>query len=129
MSDRSRRTTVCHRSQAVRSDVSARRWAASEAIATPFDTDRLTIVVSSVYKDFDDDVEVEWCYARNGSGDDDVNVPDDLLEQNSSVILAEVSYDYQAAFSVILNASYQLSDEFYLRPRRSVRVNCEDCDC
>lgn len=102
---------------------------ASEAIATPFDTSKLSIVVSSVYKDFDDEVEVEWCYARNGAGSDEANVPDDLLEQNSSVILAEVSYDYEAAFSVILDASYQLSDEFYLRPRRSVRVDCEDCDC
>lgn len=103
---------------------------ASGAIMTPpFTPANMKIVVRSVYKDSDGDVAVEWCDARNGGVSGAPELPDNLLEDNSSIILAEVSYEYYPAISVILKAHYTLSDEFYLRPRRSLKVACEDCGC
>jgi len=35
-----------------------------------------------------------------------------------SIIMAEVSYEYQSEFGYIVSTSKTISDKFYLRPRR-----------
>jgi len=90
---------------------------------------QVSIVVTSIVMDEDGDIEVDWSRAKNGTprGTDDVSPPDGILEPNTSVILAETSFEFSPLVAVLLDAHYTLEDEFYLRPRRSLRVQCDDC--
>jgi hypothetical protein len=45
-------------------------------------------------------------------------MPAGLVPSPGSVIVAEVEYDYESSFGLVLDASREVSDTFYLRPRR-----------
>jgi hypothetical protein len=48
-----------------------------------------------------------------------------MMVGGGSVIYAEVSHDYSSSTGKIIYGTVQLTDEFYLRPRRAVKVERE----
>ena len=98
---------------------------AGRAIVAPFDADPLQMRVTSIYMAMDDTVEVQWSdavgmapHAEGGS----ISVPNGILERNRSVVMVEVQYQYDTLFSEIGVSQFDISEIFYLRPRRSVVV-------
>jgi hypothetical protein len=51
-----------------------------------------------------------------------VSVPGGIVPPNSSVIFTEVSYTYTSTYGMFLTSGVTSTDEFYARPRRSVKV-------
>lgn len=98
--------------------------AASE-ILSPLPTEGLTIVVTSIELDEDDDPAVDWSDAENGSPRTSVNdltIPAGMIDAGGSVILAEVTYQYDSIITAFIGQNFELSDRFFLRPRQSAKV-------
>ncbi len=100
-------------------------FTASSAIMQPYDTAGLQMRVTSVLMDVDGAIAVGWSEGQGmtplapGSS---VSVPAGILQPNTSIIMAEVSYDYTSTLGTFLTAPIGLGDTFYLRPRRSQSV-------
>jgi Flp pilus assembly protein TadG len=101
---------------------------AAGAIMTPFPTDELKIVLSSVVADQNNNGKVAWSYATKGSPrakNSAYSVPNGLTEEGTSVIVAEITYafkplvDLKAFFSP---GAFDMTRTFYARPRRSLAV-------
>lgn len=99
---------------------------AGNVIIAPFDTTPLQIRISSVMMDMDGDVEVQWSdavgmspYSEGGS----VTMPDGVLSPNRSIVMVEVEYRYETMFSELGVSHFDISEVFYLRPRRSIVVS------
>ncbi len=103
--------------------------AAASSIMTPFPTDGpLKIVLSSVVADNNNNGKVAWSYANKGSGratNSAYAVPAGRTEAGSSVILAEITYDFTPLVgltSFFSPGSFQMKRTFYARPRKSLTV-------
>lgn len=109
--------------------------AAASSILTPYSTTPLTIVLSSVVADVDNNGKVDWSCASKGSAraeDSAYAVPAGLTEANSSVIVAEVTYAYTGLLgltSFFSPGSYNITRTFYTRPRQSATVEKTDTGC
>ena len=117
--------------------------AAAGRIMRPFATDASNPSVQfvSAAKDNGNNITVEWSYPNTVTN---VNVDPDLIDENSSVIIATVTYNappgsIQQMFETInilgmfsFTASpTTFTETFYAKPRRALRVNYspsgEDC--
>jgi hypothetical protein len=95
------------------------------------DLSNLDVKLVSVVADADSNVTVNWSYNRTGgepypqdSAYDDL--PDDLIEPRSSVVVSEVSYDYTPPVGHFIIGGITLSERFFLRPRKSLQVTKTD---
>lgn len=106
--------------------------AASTSILTPYATEPLTIVLSSVVADDDNVGKVEWSCASKGAARNKgstYEVPKGLTDPTSSVIVAEVTYAFKplVGLSTFFSpGSFSMGQTFYARPRRSLEVKKED---
>jgi len=109
--------------------------AAATSILNPYSTTPLTIVLSSVVADVNNNGKVAWSCASKGSAraeDSAYPVPAGLTEANSSVIVAEVAYAYTGLLGLteFFNpGSYNMTRTFYTRPRQSAKVDKTDVGC
>jgi Flp pilus assembly protein TadG len=101
---------------------------AGNVIVAPFSPAPLQIRITSAMMDGDGNVEVQWSdaqgtspYAAGGS----VTVPEGVLSPNRSIIMVEVDYAYDTLFSQLNFSQFNISEVFYLRPRRSIVVSRE----
>ena len=100
-------------------------FTASTAILEPYDTAPLQMRVSSVSMAADNSISVDWSEGKNmtprapGSS---VSMPSGLLQPNTSIVMAEVSYAYVSSIGAFLKTPITLNDTFYLRPRRALKV-------
>lgn len=95
---------------------------ATQAIMMPFDVGNLTIQVAGVEIDEDSDTEIAWSASRNGTAPvvgETYDIPASLLIPNSFLVVANLSYSYTPATSAAITGTINLSDDFFLRPRRS----------
>ena len=105
---------------------------ASTSILTPYSDAPLTIVVSSVVADQNNNGKVAWSYANKGAArakDSAYTVPAGLTQANSSVIVAEVSYAYSPLLNLAGYAnpgSFTMERTFYARPRKSLTIKKTD---
>jgi Flp pilus assembly protein TadG len=94
-------------------------------ILRPFDTSSATIRITSVVADPNTgNTTVDWSDARNiapRSPGSAVTIPN-ILSPGQSVVMAEVSFRYQTLFGEYLTSGMTVSDTFYLKPRRSTKV-------
>lgn len=99
---------------------------AGSVIVAPFDPAPLEIRITSILMDAAGEVEVQWSDAdgmspyAEGSA---ISVPDGVLERNRSVIMVEVEYRYETMFGELGVNHFDISEIFYLRPRRSIVVS------
>jgi Flp pilus assembly protein TadG len=102
-------------------------FAAATAIMVPFDSAELSIVVTSVLIDKDGNATVDWSAAAPGSGTAhrsgaDFDLPAGLRIPYTSLIVAEVGYEYNSFLNYIVTTGIPMSDTLYLRPRASDKV-------
>jgi len=100
---------------------------AAAAIMVPFNSTEATIVVSSVVIDADGNSTVGWSAASLGATTPYVDgapytLPTGLVVPNTSLIVAEVQYQYNSFLNYIVTSGISMSDIFYLRPRASAEV-------
>lgn len=100
-------------------------FTAASAILQPFGTAPLKMRVTSVTMDGAGDIAVAWSQGQGMSArapGSTVSTPAGILQANTSIIMAEVTYDYDSLVGSMVNTNVQLDDTFYLRPRRSIEV-------
>ena len=99
---------------------------AARSIMVPYDSGGVSIVLTSVVADEDNNTTVDWS-CSNGAGGTHAQgspftLPDNLTQPFTSVIVAEVEYTYTSILSKVVETPINMSDTFYLRPRRSLTV-------
>ncbi|HEX8234087.1 MAG TPA: TadE/TadG family type IV pilus assembly protein [Caulobacteraceae bacterium] len=100
-----------------------------KTIMNPFPQDQLKVCVTSVTADANKVTKVDWRRGSDGgacSTGSTVTIPLDLAE-GDSVVMAETSYAYTSPIKYILPNALSFQETFYLRPRRSDKVVCNDC--
>jgi len=99
---------------------------AAASIITPYDENKLRIRVSGVAIDSKGKATVAWSDARNDTPlakKSVVALPDGVNQKDSFIVTTEVHYNYQPTFGYVLTGSFDLTDQFYLRPRLSAEVD------
>ncbi|MDZ4759755.1 MAG: TadE/TadG family type IV pilus assembly protein [Alphaproteobacteria bacterium] len=97
---------------------------AASVLFAPFDASGVELRISSVIDD-SGVAEVEWSEGRNiaARAVGDVVVLDaGVLPEDGSVIMAEVTYQYDSALGFFLQSATELNEIFYLRPRQGDKV-------
>ncbi|MDP2260008.1 MAG: pilus assembly protein [Caulobacter sp.] len=91
-------------------------------IMQPYPTDTLKMRVTSVKANSAGATSVAW---SNGSGMTPygtgaaITVPAGVIAANQSVIMSEVTYDYDSPVNFFMPNAVTFSRKFYLRPRKS----------
>jgi Flp pilus assembly protein TadG len=99
---------------------------AAASIITPYNESKLRIKVSGVAIDSKGRATVAWSDARNDTPlakNSVVTLPAGVNQNDSFIVTTEVHYDYQPTFGYVLTGSFDLTDQFYLRPRLSAEVD------
>jgi Flp pilus assembly protein TadG len=98
---------------------------ASSAVAQPYSTANLKVVVSSVVINSSNQATVAWSDTLNGtkhSAGETVTLPSALNIADSSLIWGEVTYTYRPMFGTVFKTNLTLGDSIYMRPRISATV-------
>lgn len=94
-------------------------------VLRPFNSSSATIRISSVVADPNTgNTTIDWSDARNiapRAAGSSVTIPN-IISPGQSVIMAEVTFRYQTLFGEYLTNGMTVSDTFYLKPRRSTKV-------
>ncbi|GAD58566.1 hypothetical protein [Brevundimonas abyssalis] len=56
-----------------------------------------------------------------------VEIPDGLIAADESLVMTEITYDYESPFGELLPGLTRFSHTYYLRPRKVEQVACTDC--
>jgi Flp pilus assembly protein TadG len=94
---------------------------AATVLMQPYPAGSARMRITSVVDNGDGQTRVAWSDAFNmtpHAGNTAITMPAGLVPSPGSVIVAEVEYDYESSFGLVLKASREVSDTFYLRPRR-----------
>jgi Flp pilus assembly protein TadG len=98
---------------------------AASAVMSPYLSVNLKVTVSSVVIDANGKATIDWSKTFQGAAratGSTVNVPTALNIPNSSLIWAEVQYDFKPTIGYVLTGTLALQDQIYMRPRLSDRV-------
>ena len=98
-------------------------------IMKPFPTSTLHQRVSSITR-INGVATVDWSrgdgMTARGTGST-ITLPADLIENGESVVVAEVTYDYDSAADYLMPGLTRFSHTYYLRPRTVDRTTCPAC--
>ncbi|MEQ9316061.1 MAG: pilus assembly protein [Henriciella sp.] len=97
---------------------------ATRMIFQPNPIDQARMRISSIYDD-DGVYKVAWSDGTNlepYAEDQVMSVPEDIVPEDGSVIMAEIEYDYESTLGYLFTTKKTLGDTFYLRPRRTDHV-------
>ncbi|HVY19643.1 MAG TPA: TadE/TadG family type IV pilus assembly protein [Bauldia sp.] len=96
---------------------------AAASIMTPYGTSLLKIKVSEYKIDANSKVTVEWSSAYNDTALTKnaviTNLPANVKQASTYLITAEVHYAYTPTIGYVMTGTFDLHDQFYLRPRLS----------
>lgn len=103
-------------------------FAAVNAIMYPYPSTGTKIVISSLVDAGNNQVKVAWSDAQNTSPrgvNSTVSVPAGIITsgQGGSVILAEITYTYSSPAGKLIYGTVTISDSFYLKPRRVLKIS------
>lgn len=107
-------------------------FTAATSIMLPYSSTPISIVLTSVEADSDNDTTVGWSCAHSGTphaSGSAYALPTGLTQPFSSVIVAEVSYAYQPPIGHYMTGGINMTETFYLRPRRSLTVEWNGAPC
>lgn len=95
---------------------------ATNTIVAPFSADNLKVIISSIAIDANNAAKIVWSDAANGATAHApglaITLPDGLNQfPNTTLIWAEVQYDYTPAIGYVITGMIGLKDHVYLRPR------------
>ena len=103
---------------------------ASRMVMQPNDMTGARIRVTSLYED-DGDAKVAWsdgCNLTPYADDQEITIPANLIPKDGTLIMAEIEYDYNSNIGYFFSSSKELSDTFYLRPRRVDEITRDRSD-
>lgn len=97
---------------------------AAASVVTPYSTSLLTIRISELYVDANGKVTVQWSDAYNttklATGTVIGNVPTTLKSTTAAyLVTAEIHYSYKPTVGYVMTGTFDIHDQFYLRPRLS----------
>jgi Flp pilus assembly protein TadG len=98
---------------------------AAASIMTPYSATTLKMKVSSIKIDGNAKATVVWSDARNDTAltkNATVTLPTAVNQKNTWVVATEVHYSYAPWVGYILTGTFDLHDQFYLRPRLTDEV-------
>ncbi len=106
-------------------------------LMAPFETAQLKLTVLNVYSSITDanDTKICWFHHHNGGTSAYTtgarySLPSGILEAGNSVVVAEVSYNYQPLiFEYFIKSAFVLEEKFYLKPRLSKSVEYDGTKC
>jgi Flp pilus assembly protein TadG len=100
-------------------------FSAADAILYPYSTSVAHITVTSiVYNTTSQSLtsgSVAWSCTQGGTArsvSSNVSLPSGLMTANGSVIMSEITYNYQSPTTQILTGPVTMSNVFYTKPRR-----------
>ncbi|MEL6413585.1 MAG: TadE/TadG family type IV pilus assembly protein [Pseudomonadota bacterium] len=103
---------------------------ASRMVMQPNDMTGARIRITSLYED-DGDAKVAWsdgCNLTAYPTDQEITIPANLIPTDGTLIMAEIEYDYNSNIGYFFSSSKELSDTFYLRPRRVDEITRDRSD-
>lgn len=96
---------------------------ATTAIMMPYDTGRLSITIAGVEIDGDGNTNELWSASRVGAQANAAAaayaIPQPLILPNSFLVVAKLTYSHTPTTAHGITGPIELTDEFFLRPRRS----------
>ena len=98
---------------------------ASQAIVAPYALAALHIKITGVEIDKKGVARASWSDARNDKPHQvgaKVVVPPGLQLKDSFLVMAELTYKYKPRIGYLLTGTFDLADQFYLRPRKSSEI-------
>jgi len=98
---------------------------AAAAIMTPYSETPLKMKVTGVTIDANGKATVAWSYARNDTKltkGATVTVPPTVKQPSSFIVMTEVHYPYTPTIGYVMTGTFDLNDEFYMRPRLSPAI-------
>jgi Flp pilus assembly protein TadG len=94
-------------------------------VIAPYDALKLKVTVSRIDVDANGNATIVWSDTLGGTArpvGSSATLPGALNVPNSSLIWSEVSYGYTPTIGYIVIGTLHLSDQFYMRPRVSDKV-------
>jgi Flp pilus assembly protein TadG len=117
---------IVAQSQTITNADLANIFAAARTIVVPFNTAPLKMVVASLWTDAAGATTVDWSYAQNTAvlgKNTSYNLPADIKINETSVIMARVSYPYTVTIGqAIIGNTIDMSEQIYMRPRAVERI-------
>ncbi len=101
---------------------------ATLAIMAPLDMANLSIRLAGVEIDDDGDTRVVWSESRNGPAPavgGEYEIPEGLLLPDTFLVVASLTYAHTPATTYAITGTFNLTDQFFLRPRRSAEITYE----
>jgi len=101
---------------------------AGAAVMAPYPNAKLKVTLSLVTIDSTGKATITWVDKYNGgtspsrSAGDTVTLPTALKVNNTSLVWAEVAYDYKPAIGYVITGTLTLKDQIYMRPRLSESI-------
>ncbi len=121
---------VSQSSGAVDQDQIEDMFAIGNLILKPFSADTLDLRVTSVTRQANNTITVDWSKGRGMTAlakGAVVTIPDDLIEAGESIVISEAGYDYDSPVDYLLPSGVRFDQKHYLRPRAVEMVDCTDC--
>lgn len=118
------------RASSVNNDELADIIEASRMVMQPNDMAGARIRITSLYDD-DGDAKVAWsdgCNLGAYAVDQEITIPANLIPEDGTLIMAEIEYDYNSNIGYFFSSAKELSDTFYLRPRRVDEITRDRSD-
>ncbi|MPZ55788.1 MAG: pilus assembly protein [Rhizobiales bacterium] len=94
---------------------------ASKAVLLPYSTANAKVTISQVLIDDNGNATIDWSVSKNGTvraKGSTVTLPS-ALKVKGALIWGEVSYDYKPVIGYVITGTMTLSDQIYMRPRKS----------
>ena len=105
----------------------------ADTLMTPFVTGTdLKVCLLSIVSDNNNVKTVDWRQVKNAAacpadGATVTDVPAGLMSANQSLVMARVTYSYSGAANKVIKVNPSFTRTFYLRPRRSFKIECSTC--
>jgi len=99
---------------------------ASSQIMAPYSTQNLTIVLSEITTDANNNAKVTWSEPYNGATalpqNSAITLPSGLATPNTNYILIQTTYLYNPVTGTTLVPSIPMTDQIYMLPRASPSI-------
>jgi Flp pilus assembly protein TadG len=91
-------------------------------LIAPFPAANLGERIASITANAQGTAQLDWAVASNWTAGGAPSVPAGYLQPGESVVVADVSYQHQALFGLVLPHALTMKTHAYLRPRLSDKV-------
>lgn len=98
---------------------------AAKTMISPYNEGKLKIKITGVKIDDDGKATVAWSDALNDTPfakNSPITLPAAVSEDDSFLVTTEVHYDYTPTIGYVVTGSFDLNDQYYLKPRLSREV-------